>query len=120
MMLTAETAEKNRAKAAKWRQDNPDKTKVVQHNAYVKRRKYYQEQDLLYYRAIKQELFNILGNKCVRCGFSDPRALQIDHIEGGGNKEHRERKGPRNMYQFYRRNPDMAQQRLQILCANCN
>ncbi len=25
-----------------------------------------------------------MGNKCVKCGFSDPRALQIDHINGDG------------------------------------
>src|SRR5208337_653991 len=35
----------------------------------------------------KTEIFELLGNKCVRCGFSDPRALQIDHINGGGCKE---------------------------------
>ena len=28
-------------------------------------------------------------NKCLKCGFSDRRALQIDHINGGGIKERR-------------------------------
>lgn len=28
-----------------------------------------------------------LGGKCCRCGFSDIRALCVDHINGGGHKE---------------------------------
>ena len=27
------------------------------------------------------------GSKCVKCGFSDSRALQIDHVNGGGHAE---------------------------------
>ena len=29
--------------------------------------------------------------KCMICGFTDPRALQIDHVNGGGAKERKER-----------------------------
>ena len=29
---------------------------------------------------------------CVKCGFSDIRALSLDHIEGGGSKERAEQK----------------------------
>jgi hypothetical protein len=69
---------------------------------------------------MKQELFAILGSVCERCGFADARALQIDHLDGGGNQEHRDFGNARNMYQFYRRNAGLARQRLQVLCANCN
>ena len=57
-----------------------------------------------------------LGNKCVRCGFSDPRALQIDHINGGGSKEMKSK----GNYKIYR---DIVLGNLngyQALCANCN
>lgn len=57
-----------------------------------------------------------MGGKCVRCGFSDYRALQIDHINGGGGKERNRAqiiishiaKGiePKGVYQLF--------------CANCN
>ena len=35
-------------------------------------------------RKIRNEAIQAYGGKCCRCGFSDPRALQIDHKEGSG------------------------------------
>lgn len=59
-----------------------------------------------------------LGGKCVRCGFSDERALQIDHPKGDG---YLERKMYYSNYTYYRR---IALCELkgdhQLLCANCN
>ena len=63
------------------------------------------------------ELLNFLGGKCVKCGFSDWRTLQIDHINGGGTRENKE--SGNNLYQHYTRikkNPE----KYQLLCANCN
>lgn len=53
--------------------------------------------------------------KCVQCGFSDIRALQIDHINGGGGKHFKKR----GSVKYYK---DMLVQSedYQILCANCN
>lgn len=42
-----------------------------------------------YYYKIKNEIFDLLGGKCMSCGFSDRRILQIDHVHGGGKKEYR-------------------------------
>lgn len=62
-----------------------------------------------------------LGGCCVRCGFSDIRALQIDHVNGGGTRE--KRNG--GTYQMYRRlyrmvlNNEVIRD-YQVLCANCN
>ncbi len=45
-------------------------------------------------RALKVEVLTYYGNgecACVKCGFSDIRALSIDHIEGRGNR-HRQGK----------------------------
>jgi len=56
-----------------------------------------------------------LSNKCRRCGFSDCRALQIDHIDGGGGKE------LRCTAQWTYLNRVLAESfRFQLLCANCN
>jgi hypothetical protein len=57
----------------------------------------------------------MLGGKCVHCGFSDKRALQIDHINGGGSAENRIY-GPQR-YVNYLKNGCSG---LQLLCANCN
>ena len=63
---------------------------------------------------------DILGEKkCVFCDFSDIRALQIDHINGGGNREYR-KFGSYSVYLYYVKNPEKAKKMLQIVCANCN
>ena len=56
----------------------------------------------------------------MKCGFSDIRALQLDHIAGGGLKERDKFKGPVTMYYYYSKNLDIAKEKLQVLCANCN
>jgi len=40
-----------------------------------------------YLRGIRKATLDLLGGKCVKCGFDDFRALQIDHINGGGVKD---------------------------------
>ena len=74
----------------------------------------------LRYRKSKLKLFEILGSECVRCGFLDERALQFDHINGGGSKERKEFKGKKEIYEYYAKNPKLAKKTLQVLCANCN
>jgi hypothetical protein len=32
----------------------------------------------------RQTAIEHLGGKCIKCGFDDPRALEIDHIKGDG------------------------------------
>jgi hypothetical protein len=41
----------------------------------------------------RRKLIDFMGGKCVWCGFDDIRALQIDHINGGGNKHLRQYNG---------------------------
>jgi hypothetical protein len=68
---------------------------------------------------LRKGVLDQMGGKCVRCGFADYRALQIDHIEGGGLKELRERWGgnPHTLYRYIR---DHGSGGYQLLCANCN
>lgn len=68
---------------------------------------------------LKDRLFAILGGpRCVSCGFEDGRALQFDHINGGGTKARKQSNGHEIAY--YSSHPDEAKQNLQVLCANCN
>lgn len=57
----------------------------------------------------------MLGNKCNRCGFDDRRALQIDHVNGGGCTE-RNAIGQVGVLVRALKHPDLYQ----LLCANCN
>jgi len=70
-----------------------------------------------YHTRLRQEALQILGGKCVRCNFSeDFRALQIDHINGGGNAE-RSAIGQRAIH---RKIITGESEGYQLLCANCN
>lgn len=53
--------------------------------------------------------------KCARCGFNDIRALQIDHI-GGGGERHR-RSITQDFYMWLIKNDFPSG--FQVLCANC-
>jgi len=71
------------------------------------------------------KLIMFLGGECAHCGFRDIRALQLDHINGGGNKDivkfgGRQFNGHQKMMRFYKNNPNEAIRTLQVLCANCN
>ncbi len=88
------------------------------HTKHKERLRKYNEERL---QRLKAEAYIILGNKCISCGFTDKRALQIDHINGGGSKERREK--PLHGTMKYKRiieNPTYYKDILQILCANCN
>lgn len=68
--------------------------------------------------SLHKQCLKKLGNKCARCGFSDIRALQIDHVNGGGKKEIQSFKG--QWRQYYRFVLADNTGRYQCLCANCN
>ena len=67
---------------------------------------------------LKMQVMELLGGAyCKRCGFSDIRALQIDHIDGHGNQDPVVRKHGET---YYRRILREGGAGLQVLCANCN
>lgn len=67
----------------------------------------------------RKELLALLGDKCVRCGFDDWRALQVDHINGGGNKEN-DGSNPIKYYRSVVLEIKSGSTKYQLLCANCN
>jgi len=72
------------------------------------------------YKHLREILLEILGKKCVRCGYNDIRILQIDHIRGGGLREIKEFGSSYSMLKFYVVNQDQISKNLQLLCPNCN
>lgn len=67
-------------------------------------------------KEVRDKIFVLLGHSCTRCGFDDKRALQVDHIAGGGNAEKRKLKGNGMVDRRVLQHPEDYQ----ILCANCN
>lgn len=94
--------EKYYIKAKRWQQVNKIKVRENVRNLMKK---------------LRMMVFEKFGKKCCRCGFDDIRALQIDHVNGGGVKEYRLLRGGRN---FYKKVLNDTNGSYQILCANCN
>lgn len=68
-------------------------------------------------RAKRLEILMLLGRVCSKCGFSDPRALQVDHVNGDGATERKVTwGGTHRLLREIKQNPS----RYQLLCANCN
>jgi len=70
-------------------------------------------------RRVRLLLFSLLGNKCVWCGESDWRRLQIDHVNGNGNKDRQNHKGT-PYYNYVIDKVLNGSKDYQLLCANCN
>jgi len=73
-----------------------------------------------YNKRMRSSALAILGDRCVRCGYSDPRALQIDHALGNGAQERRKGWSGSKLYKIVIESVSRGEHRYQLLCANCN
>ena len=116
-----ELLEKQKVRSKKYYEKNRDKIIAAQRYKYINNIDgAYDKKSLRFknmWQEIRNELFELLGGAfCVKCNFSDKRALQIDHVNGGGNKH-------RNTLTSHRQFADYVKLHLnefQVLCANCN
>jgi hypothetical protein len=71
---------------------------------------------------LRHKLIVLIGGwKCVICGDEDKRALQIDHINGGGHKERVKFEFNCDAFnRYYLSHPDEAKSKLRVLCVLCN
>lgn len=71
--------------------------------------------------SLRTEALNLLGGCCVRCGETDFRVLQINHIQGDGLHHHAARgynSGTNLVRKIIKGLVDHTT--LEILCANCH
>jgi len=92
------------------------RTRMLYANDDEKRNGHYRVQRK--YRSNKRaKVLEHLGGVCVQCGFSDERALQVDHIKGGGSQARRKYTCAQTIYNQVL---DDDGTHFQLLCANCN
>ena len=66
---------------------------------------------------LRKAVVSLYGAVCAHCGFTDIRALQLDHKFGNGAYERKKLKlAGSSLYRRVLQNPD----EYQLLCANCN
>lgn len=104
----------------KWYNENKEYCRMGNRERGRKFRRTHPDYSIRLYTDRKQQLMEIIGHVCVRCGFSDPRALQIDHINGGGAREIKSVGYLRHIIKLLELDHDEVKKRVQILCANCN
>lgn len=73
-----------------------------------------------YSRKVRKSVVECLGGCCQKCGFNDIRALQIDHINGGGSKERKTIRFSGSFHVNVMRSFLNKENKYQLLCANCN
>lgn len=70
---------------------------------------------------LKDEIYARLGNKCVQCGFTDIRAVQIDHVRDNGAAERRTLgRDITYLVAVLKSVQEKGSEEYQLLCANCN
>lgn len=127
-----DTPEKRAAHAAKqraWRAANPEKWKAIAGPAREKwkrdNREAHREAQREHRYAVRREILTMLGGlRCLHCGYdADWRALQIDHVHGGGKHDIRTNAAATNLWalrNWVKENLEDAKRVYQVLCANCN
>jgi hypothetical protein len=68
-------------------------------------------------KKLREDVLRAYGESCACCGESEPRFLQIDHINNDG-KAHRTEIGTSGLYRWLKKNG--YPEGFQTLCANCN
>ena len=104
----------------RWRQRHPEAVKEQKRRYYLRSRDRLRAVRNARNRArsgaLREKVHEKLGSVCVRCGFTDWRALQVEHINGNGRCD---RARFTNREQFLRE-VLLYSQGYQLMCANCN
>lgn len=69
---------------------------------------------------MRKEILEALGNKCAECGFSNWKALEIDHVKNNGNEERKALKNYDYYYRLILKKIKEGSKDYQLLCASCN
>ena len=70
-------------------------------------------------KALREELYAVLGSKCSKCNFLDTRALCVHHINGGGTQERKTVHRIVYMKQLLEKAKETPVD-YEVLCANCH
>lgn len=111
-----------------WYIENKEKHSKQSRDNYLKNRKQILSRKRLREPndEVRTEILSLLGNRCsnpncaVIGGMTDIRALQIDHINGGGRKEIEKFSSRYAYYKYVLEQLKAGSKEYQCLCANCN
>jgi len=120
------TNEETKEYMRKYRDNNREKVRQYSRDWRIKNKEWDIEQNRLERERLKLEVISHYSNGtmcCGGCGYSDIRALQIDHVNDDGANKRRATHGKRtaagaDYYRWIRQHN--FPKGYQVLCANCN
>jgi hypothetical protein len=100
-----------------WRKKNHERLRQIEKRRYEKHKIKRCMQQRKRHAERRLKILEHYGRRCICCGETQIEFLSIDHVNGGGYKERKDR-GIFGLYQYIIKNnyPD----RFRILCHNCN
>lgn len=112
----AKNRKKILAKNKEWQIANKERIhqRELQNAAKILRRQANQRYE------IRQKILEKLGGSCARCGFSDWRALQIDHVNCDGYAQRKKYHYTAEYALILSLPKEELDKKYQLLCANCN
>jgi len=112
--------QENRNRYKKWYSDNLENARKMKRERMREYRKQnpekYRKQSRQAKSKLKSKIFDMYGYSCVKCGFSNIKALTLDHINNDGAID-RKKHGERGVY--LRALIPENKKEFQILCMNC-
>ena len=94
--------------------------KLAQKRYRAKHREKVRAYDNKVYQKYRTKVLVLLGGKCKKCGFKNSRALQVDHVNGGGVREAKIIHSSRRYVKAIMESIEKKENKYQLLCANCN
>lgn len=103
------------------RKNNPEKYQqdLARMRIYTARPEYMAKRKAEYALA-KLRIVELYGGKCACCGESEPLFLTLDHIDGTGAEHRAQDSQAYTMVRWHMRRKFAKDDRLQLLCWNCN
>lgn len=96
---------------------SPEAKTRYRHNNWIRNKEKWRKWGREFHNTMRQKALVHLGGKCVHCGESDGRVLQLDHVKGGGLTDIRKNK--KHGWAKYKQ-AARSRTKYQLLCANCN
>jgi len=112
-----------KAEAAAYYLKNKEHIKAKRRAYYAANPEKVRDRSGTYRERIRRKVFNFYGWSCAMCGFSDERALTLDHVNNDGAAERRsingKNHGQASLIIYRNAIKDGFPSKYQTLCANC-
>ena len=103
----------------KYKKENLERSRELQRNYYHRNPKKFLDRIKARWAIRKEEAIIQMGGKCACCGETERMFLCLDHIKGGGRRDHQKPGGSHGVWKRAIKE-GLPKDRYRLLCWNCN